>query len=139
MAVESQPLAFKRKTGPLVLPDNALDSSLAPTAALVDPRRVGETFEAVPDAWTEEGPESIPASKAIENDETRRLADLIQEQNEILIETQLQIQMFLSRRTLLAREVQNLEKKVAFLKLKLERLEKKDKWVDPQEISQGGV
>jgi hypothetical protein len=182
-AVESQPMAFRHKTGSLMTPvtgggapaptsgddGTAMPATVvksngaaAPTngsngngnhatssgngnggiaaAAVGDapihPSVVNETLGTLPSSYLDEKREPVNGTKIFVNDETARRDELIQQQNEILTEIKLEVQMYLSRRALLAREVQNLEKKVEALKLKLDRLEKKEKLLDPEQVDQ---
>ena len=89
-----------------------------------------ETFHSLPDVWFAEGQLHLPAVEKAGADEIRRQALQIEQQSEILAGIQLQIQMYLSRRSALAKEVQTLEKRTEALKSAIVRLEKK---VDPQE------
>ncbi len=89
-----------------------------------------ETFHSLPDVWFAEGQLHLPAVEKAGADEIRRQALQIEQQSEILAGIQLQIQMYLSRRSALAKEVQTLEKRTEALKAAIVRLEKK---VDPQE------
>ena len=72
-------------------------------------------------------PTEISAGLSENHAELQRLANEIQEQVEILAEIQLDIHLVQDRRSLLFREVQNLEKKAAYLKDLCERLEQKSK------------
>lgn len=62
---------------------------------------------------------------AEKNQELARLTHEIEDSADILIEVQLEIRMYQERRSLLFREVQNLEKKAAYLKELNNRLERK--------------
>jgi hypothetical protein len=86
-----------------------------------------ESFLALPDVWLEEGKLRLPGPEMIDHPESRRLIEQIQQQSEILSGIQLEIQMYLERRSILAQEVQNLEKKLKTLKEKDERVGKKSK------------
>ena len=70
-----------------------------------------ETFHSLPDVWFAEGQLHLPAVDKAGADEIRRQALQIEQQSEILAGIQLQIQMYLSRRSALAKEVQTLEKR----------------------------
>jgi hypothetical protein len=89
-----------------------------------------ESFLALPDVWLEEGKLRLPGPEMIDHPESRRLNEQIQQQSEILAGIQLEIQMYLERRSILAQEVQNLEKKLKTLKEKDERAGKKSKKVE---------
>ncbi len=85
-----------------------------------------EAYHPLPDVWLEDGRLHLPPVEMGEGeDEIRQQALQIEQQSEILSGIQLQIQMYLSRRSVLAREVQTLEKKTAALKAAVARLEKK--------------
>lgn len=84
-----------------------------------------ETFHPLPDVYFEGGQLHLPEVEKAGQDEVRRQALQIEQQSEILAGIQLQIQMYLNRRGVLAKEVQSLEKKVTGLKAALARLEKK--------------
>jgi hypothetical protein len=85
-----------------------------------------EAYHPLPDVWLEDGQLHLPPLEMGEGeDEIRQQALQIEQQSEILSGIQLQIQMYLNRRSVLAREVQTLEKKTAALKAAVARLEKK--------------
>jgi hypothetical protein len=86
-----------------------------------------DSFLALPDVWLEEGKLRLPGPEMLDHPESRRLVEQIQQQSEILSGIQLEIQMYLERRSILAQEVQNLEKKLKTLKEKDERAGKKSK------------
>ena len=84
-----------------------------------------ESFHPLPDVWFEDGQLHLPAVEKTDQDEVRQQALQIEQQSEILAGIQLQITMYLNRRSVLAKEVQSLEKKTALLKAAVARLEKK--------------
>jgi hypothetical protein len=84
-----------------------------------------ETFHALPDVWFENGQLHLPAVEKTGGDEIRQQALQIEQQSEILAGIQMQIQMYLSRRSVLAKEVQALERKSAALKAAIARQVKK--------------
>ncbi len=89
-----------------------------------------ETFHSLPDVWFEDGKLHLPAVEKAGADEIHRQALQIEQQSEILAGIQLQIQMYLNRRSALAKEVQTLERRTEALKAAIARQEKK---VDPRE------
>ena len=92
-----------------------------------------ETFHPLPDVWFEGGRLHLPVVEDTHQDEARQQALQIEQQSEILAGIQLQIQMYLNRRTVLSKEVQSLEKKTETLKAAVARLEKKvDRLGNPQ-------
>lgn len=97
-------------------------ASISPSPEKTPP---AESFLALPDVWLEEGKLRLPGPEMIDHPESRRLVEQIQQQSEILAGIQLEIQMYLERRSILAQEVQNLEKKLKSLKEKDERSGKK--------------
>lgn len=87
-------------------------------------------FESILNQESSAVPLEMPVSPSEKNEDQVHLANEIQEQGEILTEIQLDNHMYLERRSLLFREVQNLEKKVASLKELCDRLERKSKKLD---------
>lgn len=84
-----------------------------------------ETFHPLPDVWFEGGRLHLPPVEDMDQDEAQQQALQIEQQSEILAGIQLQIQMYLNRRSVLSKEVQSLEKKTEALKAAVARLEKK--------------
>jgi hypothetical protein len=132
---ETQPIwrpAVPAGSTPAMRPDTLMfDENQAGRVATDQPAAVDlETFHSLPDVWFEDGQLHLPAVENAGGDEMRQQALQIEQQSEILAGIQLQIQMYLSRRSVLAKEVRNLERKMATLKAAIDRMEKK---VDRQE------
>jgi len=142
---DTEPLAAKQKPVPAPKPESvkpAVPSAVSPPVHPQQGRQLAaersvttdlETFHALPDVWFEDGRLHLPVVETAGGDESRQQALQIEQQSEILAGIQLQIQMYLNRRSVLAQEVQILEKKTAALKAAIARLDKK---VDHQEDSQ---
>jgi hypothetical protein len=80
-------------------------------------------FQPLPDVWIEDGQLHLPPVKNADgSDEIQLQAQQIEQQSEILAGIQLQIQMYLNRRSALAMEIQTLEKKRETLKTAVARL-----------------
>ena len=122
--------------------DSGIARTHPPETNLLDQNEVDELLsqadeplQMLPTARPQARQHAGPPPAAVETPERRlfneltaeasRLALQIQQQNEILSAIQLEIHMYMERRSLLFREVQSLEKKAASLKELCDRLEKK--------------
>jgi len=92
-------------------------------------RREGSTVAGIyyplPDVWLEEGRLFILGMEKFQSQESLDQAEQIRQQSEILVGIQLQIQMYLSRRTMLERDMKWMEKRALALKEKIAKLETK--------------
>lgn len=89
------------------------------------PTSSGEILHPLPDVTLQNGQLKIATVEDIPGSDPRGLATQIQHLSEILAGIQMEIQLYLDRRSLLQQEVESLEKKRASLKSRIERLEKK--------------
>lgn len=92
-------------------------------------RREGSTVAGIyyplPDVWLEEGRLFILGMEKFLNQESLDQTEQIRQQSEILVGIQLQIQMYLSRRTMLEKDMKWMEKRALALKEKIAKLENK--------------
>jgi hypothetical protein len=86
-----------------------------------------DIYQPLPDVWLKEGQLYLQGMGADPTADTRDQVEQIQRQSEILAGIQLQIQMYLERRSRLDREVKALEARAASLKTLCARMEKKIK------------
>jgi hypothetical protein len=118
---QTAPLETQPDPSPAALPVDALNKSQD------HPVETSDIYQPLPDVWLKEGQLYLRGMGADQTADNLDQVEQIQRQSEILAGIQLQIQMYLERRSRLDREVKALEARAASLKTLCARMEKKIK------------